>query len=540
MALWSMALWSAAPPCRTCPERAPVTTPLRWARPLLLAAVAVCAACGLVYELVLLTLSTSLAGGGITETSLIVAGFVAALGAGALLVKPLLGHAAAAFVAVEILLGVIGGLSAATLYVSFAFYGQSAPVLVGATAVIGVLVGAEVPLLMTLLQSGLDADRPGGIDARTSGSVLADLNAADYAGALLGGLAWPFLLLPLAGQVRGAALTGMVNLLAAAVVAAFLLRAQLGRWARRAAAAALLAAAAVLGVLLVQARDIEVTARQQLYADPVVATAQSSYQQIVVTERNGDVRLYLDGDLQFSSVDEYRYTEALVHPVLAADPQRVLILGGGDGLAAREVVRHPSVREVVQVELDPSVLELARTRLADLNDGALTHPTVEVVVADAFTWLREPAARGFDAVVVDMPDPDTPALGRLYSTEFYGLVHAAVRPGGLVSVQAGSPYSTPTAYWRTVSTVASAGLAVTPYHVHVPSFGDWGFVLGKAGPSAPALALSPLAPPLRSLDAAVLDAAAVFPRDRRPQELPPSTLDRPLVVEDMRSGYVGR
>ncbi len=510
-------------------------TPLRWARPLLLAAVAVCAACGLIYELVLLTLSISLAGGGITETSLIVAGFVAALGAGALLVKPLLGHAAAVFVAVEILLGVVGGLSAVTLYVSFAFYGQSAPVLIGATAVIGILVGAEVPLLMTLLQSGRS-----GIDARTSGSVLADLNAADYAGALLGGLAWPFLLLPLGGQVRGAALTGMVNLAAAAVVAAFLLRAQLGPLARRGAAAALLAAAAVLGVLLVQASDIEVTARQQLYADPIIEAAQSPYQQIVVTQRRGDVRLYLDGDLQFSSMDEYRYTEALVHPVLAADPERVLILGGGDGLAAREVLRQPSVREVVQVELDPAVLELARSRLAALNGHALTDPRVEVITADAFTWLREPAARGFDAVVVDMPDPDTPALGRLFSTEFYGLVRATLNPGGLVSVQAGSPYSTPTAYWRTVSTIASAGLAVTPYHVHVPSFGDWGFVLGSAGPAAPQLALSPNAPPLRFLDAATLQAAAVFPRDRLPQLLPPSTLDRPLVVEDMRRGYVGR
>ncbi|MGH3588703.1 MAG: polyamine aminopropyltransferase, partial [Pseudonocardia sp.] len=195
--------------------------PLRWARPLLLAAVAVCAACGLVYELVLLTLSAGLVGGGITETSLIVAGFVAALGAGALLVKPLLGHAATVFVAVEILLGVLGGLSAVALYVTFSFYGTSSAVLVVATAVIGILVGAEVPLLMTLLQSGRS-----GIDARTSGSVLADLNAADYAGALLGGLVWPFVLLPLAGQVRGAAVTGMVNLVAAAVVAAFLLRAQ--------------------------------------------------------------------------------------------------------------------------------------------------------------------------------------------------------------------------------------------------------------------------------------------------------------------------
>jgi spermidine synthase len=332
----------------------------------------------------------------------------------------------------------------------------------------------------------------------------------------------------------------MVNLVAAAVVAAFLLRAQLGPWARRGAAAALLAAAAVLGVLLVQAQDIEETARQRLYADPVVEAAQSPYQQIVVTERNGDVRLYLDGDLQFSSVDEYRYTEALVHPVLADDPERVLILGGGDGLAAREVLRQPSVREIVQVELDPAVLELARTRLADLNGHALADPRVQVITADAFTWLREPAARGFDAVVVDMPDPDTPALGRVYSTEFYGLVRAALNPDGLVSVQAGSPYSTPTAYWRTVSTIASAGLAVTPYHVHVPSFGDWGYALGRAGPAAPQLALSPEVPPLRFLDAAVLQAAAVFPRDRLPQDLPPSTLDRPLVVEDMRGGYAGR
>jgi spermidine synthase len=360
------------------------------------------------------------------------------------------------------------------------------------------------------------------------------------AGALLGGLAWPFVLLPLAGLVRGAALTGMVNLVAAAVVAAFLLRAQLGPSARRGAAVALLAAAAVLGVLLVQARDIEVTARQRLYADPIVEAAQSSYQQIVVTERNGDVRLYLDGDLQFSSGDEYRYTEALVHPVLARDPRRVLILGGGDGLAAREALRHPTVREVVQVELDPAVVQLARTRFAGLNGHALTDPRVRVITADAFTWLREPAAHGFDAVVVDMPDPDTPTLGRLYSTEFYGLVRAALSDGGLVSVQAGSPYSTPTAYWRTVSTLASAGLAVTPYHVHVPSFGDWGFALGGAGPSAPGLALSPHAPPLRFLDSAGLQAAAAFPRDRLPQQLPPSTLDRPLVVDDMRRGFVGR
>ncbi len=509
-----------------------VGVPGRRARALLLAAVAACAACGLIYELVLLTLSVSLTGGGITQTSLIVAGYVAALGAGALLAKPFLAHAATAFVAVEILLGVLGGLSAVTLYVTFSFYGTSTSVLVAATAVLGILVGAEVPLLMTLLQSGRS-----GVDAQSSGKVLANLNAADYAGAQAGGLAWQFVLLPLAGQVRGAAATGMVNLVAAAVVAAFLLRSQLSRAARYGATAALLAAAALLGVLLVRSADIEVTARQRLYADPVVAAEQSKYQQIVVTDRGGDVRLYLDGDLQFSSRDEHRYTETLVHPALARDPRRVLILGGGDGLAARDVLRHPSVQQVVQVELDPAVIKLANTRLAGLNDGSLRDPRVDLVVDDAFRWLRERPAQGFDTVIVDLPDPDTPALGRLYSTEFYGLVAATVNPDGLLVVQAGSPYSTPTAYWRTVSTVASAGLAVTPYHVHVPSFGDWGFVLAQAGGVAPELRISPNAPPLRFLDGAVLQAAAVFPRDRSPQQLAPSTLDQPRIVQDMRQGY---
>lgn len=516
----------------TAPPAPPVAVGVR-SRPLLLAAVAVCAACGLIYELVLLTLSASLVGGGITQTSLIVAGFVAALGAGALLVKPFLHRPASTFVAVEILLGVVGGLSAVTLYVSFSFYGTSTAVLLVATAVIGVLVGAEVPLLMTLLQTGR-----AGIDAEGSGRLLADLNAADYAGALLGGLLWPFVLLPLAGQVRGAALTGVVNLLAAAVVAALLLRPQLTPAARRAATAALLLAAAVLGALLVQARDIETTARQRLYDDPVVAVDRSAYQEVVLTERGSDLRLYLDGDLQFSSRDEHRYTESLVHPALARDPARVLVLGGGDGLAAREVLRHPTVTEVVQVELDPAVVELARTRLSALNAGALDDPRVRVVLDDAFRWLRSPAASGFDAVVVDMPDPDTPVLGRLYSQEFYGLVAAALAPDGLVTVQAGSPYSTPTAYWRTVSTMAAGGLAPVPYHVHVPSFGDWGFALAQAGSSPPELELSPSLPSTRFLDDAVLDAAAVFPADRPRQRLTPSTLDRPLIVEDMRAGYV--
>jgi spermidine synthase len=182
-------------------------------------------------------------------------------------------------------------------------------------------------------------------------------------------------------------------------------------------------------------------------------------------------------------------------------------------------------------------VELARTRLAGLNAGSLDDPRMRLVLDDAFGWLRTAPTAGFDAVVVDLPDPDTPVLGRLYSTEFYGMVGRVLAPGGLLTVQSGSPFSTPTAFWRTIATIGSAGFAVTPFHVHVPSFGDWGFALAAAGPVAPEPVLSPAAPELRFLDAETLRAATAFPRDRRPQLLEPSTLDRPLIVEDMRRGY---
>lgn len=505
----------------------------RW-RALLLAAVAACAACGIVYELALLTLSASLHGGGIVATSLIVAGYVAALGAGALLVKPLLSRAAITFIAVETLLSIIGGLSAAALYVAFAFVGSSLWVLVVGTALIGALVGAEVPLLMTLLQRGRLA---GAADA---GRVLANLNAADYLGALIGGLLWPFLLLPQLGMIRGAAATGIINLTAAAVVSVFLLRRVVSRGELTTALCVLATALGVLITLLVSADGIETTTRQRLYNDPIVAFERSAYQEIVVTRRGGDTRLYLDGALQFSTRDEFRYTESLVYPALGAGARSVLILGGGDGLAARELLRQKDIDTIVQVELDPAVINLARTTLRDINGDALNDPRVQVVVDDAMTWLRRPGVAphgGFDAVIVDLPDPDTPVLGRLYSTEFYALVNRALAPQGLMVVQAGSPFSTLNAFWRNISTIESAGFAVTPYHVHVPTFGDWGFALARKGSTPPKPAVPPRTPPLRFLDQRVLDAATVFSPDIGPRPMEPSTLANPRIVEDIRLGY---
>jgi spermidine synthase len=220
----------------------------------------------------------------------------------------------------------------------------------------------------------------------------------------------------------------------------------------------------------------------------------------------------------------------------------VLVIGGGDGLADRELLRQHSVDKIVQVELDPAMIELARTVLHDANAGALDNRRVNVILDDAMTWLRQPhpditPPGGFDAVIVDLPDPDTPVLGRLYSEEFYALVSHALAPQGLMVVQAGSPYSTPNAFWRTESTVASAGYTVTPYHVHVPTFGDWGFALARRGSTVPLLTMPADAPALRFLDQPVLDAARVFSGDVAPRTLEPSTLEHPRIVDDMRQGY---
>ncbi len=510
----------------------------RW-RAVLLAAVAACAACGIVYELAMLTLSTSLNGGGIVATSLIVAGYIAALGLGALLIKPLLARAAITFIAVEALLGIVGGLSAAALYVAFAVIDGSTLVLVMSTALIGCLVGAEVPLLMTLLQRGrVQSPFDVATDmAADTGRTLANLNAADYLGALVGGLAWPFLLLPQLGMIRGAAATGIVNLVAAAIVAVFLLRQGVSARQLVAASGALAVALAILVTLLVRAQDLEVASRQQLYADPIIAHRHSAYQEIVVTRRDHDMRLYLDGDLQFSTRDEYRYTESLVYPALGDGARSVLVLGGGDGLAAREILREPGVQRIVQVELDPAVVELARTTMRGANGGSLENPRVQVVIDDAMNWLCTAGTDRFDAVIVDLPDPDTPVLGRLYSAEFYALVGRVLSPEGLMVVQAGSPFSTRTAFWRTVSTIHSSGYAVTPYHVYVPTFGDWGFVLARRGDAAPVATVPCDVPPLRFLDQRGLDAATVFSEDVRPRPMEPSTLDNPRIVDDMRRGY---
>lgn len=504
-------------------EQPPARARLR--RFAVLLTVFVCAICGLVYELALVALGSYLIGDSVGQASIVLALMVFAMGIGALAAKPLQRRAELAFAGVEIILALFGGLSVLALYAAFAWLDLYTPALVVIALAVGLLIGAELPLLMVLLQR---------VRRQAPGAAVSDLFAADYVGALLGGLAFPFALLPVFGLVRGALLVGALNATAGLALVVGVFRRRISLRARAVLAVAAVLAAAVLGGTYAYADRFEVSARQVLYDDPIVFAERSRYQEIVLTqslEPAPDLRLYLDGDLQFSSRDEYRYHEALVHPALAGPHRRVLILGGGDGLALREVLRYPDVVSATLVELDPDMIRLARTdpRLSALNHHSFDDPRAHVVNADAFRWLRSATSR-YDAVIVDMPDPDATATAKLYSTEFYGMLHRVLAPGGRLVVQAGSPYFAPKSFWCIDASVRAGRWRTTPYQADVPTFGDWGYVLAAAD-RAPKLALAPHHPTLRYLTPAVLRSSTVFPADRPRLDIPPSTLTHPRIID---------
>lgn len=528
----------ATPPAPAPAAPAPTAQWSRPARVVILAAALVCAACGLVYELALIALGSYLIGDTVVQASLVVSVMVFAMGVGSLAAKPLQRFPAVAFAAVESALALVGGVSVLLLYQAFAITNVYTPTMIVLATIIGALIGAEIPLLMTLLQR---------IRAQEAGSAVADMFAADYLGALVGGLAFPFLLLPALGLVEGTIATAGLNLVAGTTVVMWLFRRSLGRGAWIGIASLVTAVAVVLAVVLWRAEDIEVDARQRLFRDPITYAERSEYQEIVLTERQhisgaDDIRLFLNGDLQFASPDEYRYHESLVHPTMAGGRERVLILGGGDGLALREVLRYPDVDEVTVVELDPAVLELARENesVRKLNGDAFADDRVRAVAADAFGWVRDRVdshAGRYDVIIADLPDPDSAATSKVYSLEFYGMLHDLVGTDGRMVVQAGSPFFAPRSFACIRATVAAAGFGVRPYMTSVPSFGDWGFVLADPTGATRRLRLSPDAPQLRYLSDRVLDAAAVIPPDKVVTDAEVSTLLDPAILDYVRSEW---
>jgi spermidine synthase len=381
---------------------------------------------------------------------------------------------------------------------------------------LGVLVGLEVPLLMRILRDRFDFK-----------DVVSNVLTFDYLGALAASLAFPVLLVPHLGLVRSAVLFGLVNA-SIALWSTYIFADVLPT--KRTLRAASVFVLVLLGVGMVTAGRITDTAESNIYADDVIFARDSRYQRIVLTAWKDDLRLFLNAHLQFSSRDEYRYHEALVHPGLSTLPaaRRVLVLGGGDGLAVREILKYPGVEHVTLVDLDPMMTRLFTTHpmLTRLNEHAFTSPKVQVINADAFVWLDQNADK-YDFAVVDFPDPNNYSIGKLYTAAFYRLLARHITEGGAFVVQSTSPLFARRSFWSIAETLKSAGLNTYPYHVYVPSFGEWGYVLATHGQYTPPATLPDS---LRFLTPASVAQSFEFPRDMGPVAVRPNRLNDQILV----------
>ncbi len=460
------------------------------------------ASCGLIYELVAGTLASYLLGDSVFQFSTVIGTYLFAMGIGSYLSRFVKSALVDRFVSIELMVGLAGGFSSAILFLAFAETTAFRFVLYAVVLVVGTLVGLEIPLLMRILENKLRFSE-----------LVAHVLTFDYLGALAASLAFPLVLVPHLGMVRSALLFGIVNA-GVALWSTFLFRAELVR--------PLLLRGMAVSVLLALAGGVAASewitsvADTNLYADQVIFSKDTRYQRIVMTRWKDDLRLFLSSHLQFSSRDEYRYHEALVHPGLAGVPgaKNVLVLGGGDGLAVREILKYPEVERVTLVDLDPEMTKLFSTNalLTKLNGGSLLNSRVHVINADAFVWLDQNAGF-YDFVVVDFPDPTNYSLGKLYTTAFYRLLAKHLSANGHMVVQSTSPLFARQSFWCIEATLRKAGLQTNPYHLYVPSFGEWGFVLaGMTQWHEPAR----LPDGLRFLSASAMHVMFEFPHDMQP------------------------
>ncbi len=481
------------------------------------------AACGLIYELIAGTLASYLLGDSVLQFSTVIGSYLAAMGIGSYLSRFIRRGLVAQFIGIELMVGLVGGFSSSMLFLAFAYTQAFRFLLYVVVVLVGTLVGLEIPLLMRILKERFQFRE-----------LIAHVLTFDYLGALGASLLFPILLVPKLGLVRSAILFGIVNA-GVALWSTWIFRDQI-----RVAVtlrAGCLAVLAMLGAGMIFADSISSAADNNLYADEVIFARNTRYQRIVLTKWKDDLRLFLSSHLQFSSRDEYRYHEALVHTGLAALPgaRRVLVLGGGDGLALREILKYPTVESATLVDLDPEMTRLFTTHpvLSALNSHSFSEPRVHVVNQDAFPWL-ESNRDFYDFIVVDFPDPTNYSLGKLYTTAFYRLLAKHLSRGGLVVVQSTSPLFARQSYWCINETLKQSGLKTFPYHVYVPSFGEWGFVLASHENYEPP---SQLPSGLRFLNPRNVALMFEFPNDMLAVPSEPNRLNDQILVRTYESEW---
>lgn len=473
------------------------------------------AAAGMGFEIIGGAVGGYVLGDGVTQFSLAAGLYMAAMGAGAWASRYAWARQQR-LVECMLAAAVAGGTTPTLVYAAVAAGASPTLVLRAGLCLAGFFVGALLPLFVSVLRR-----------QAVWKQVVSRALSLDYAGALIGSLLAGSWLIPRLGPLHASFAFGL-TLVACAAAIGYLTDRLKQVAVPITLSTAVLVLAGFASLPWVHAAD------EALLGAPVFHTEQTRFQRVVFTRARGGFDMYLDGNLQFSSVDEHRYHEALVHPLLAAvkSPEHVLVLGGGDGLALRELLKDARVQEITLVDLDPGMTALARSfpPLVELNKNAMNDPRVHVINDDALRWVLSftPDARSYDAIVVDFPDPNHYALGKLYTQAFYQALAAVLSPGGRLVVQATSPLSARRSYWCIAHTIAAAGWKTRPFHVAVPTFGEWGYVLAAREDFEAPNKLQ--IPNTRFLDDALLPTLFVFGRDMTEVPTPINVLNHQELV----------
>lgn len=480
--------------------------------------------CSIIYELLISTVSSYFLGDSVRQFSIIIGFYLAAMGFGSWLSRFFKKDLMYAFISIELVLGIVGAFSVPLcyLYFSYADFTGFNIFILGLVFIIGTLTGLEVPLLTQLLHKD---------ELQTQG--LSDVLTLDYIGALVATLIFPFILIPFMGVYKSSLLFGFLNVFIG--VANFVFFRSMLQSSRKRDLVLWITSLAFIGLIIFaafRADEFIENWNTSVFKHPVVYNESTPYQNVILTDNGEEFRLYLNSAIQFSSRDEYRYHEALVHVggMQLDQVRKVAILGGGEGLALREVLKYPEIDSVVLVELDPGIVEISKefSKIKQLNQGALSDPKVRIINEDAFVWLMAGQSE-FDLIIADLPDPTNESLSRLYSISFYNLVQKSLTPDGLFVTQATSPELSSSAFWSIEKTLQESGFPfVQPYHVNVPSFGNWGFIL--AGQKKYSFGIRKNIT-VDYLEEESFDHIFYFPPDIREKDVEANRLDRPIIME---------
>lgn len=425
--------------------------------------------CSIIYEVLISSVSSYLVGDSIKQFSITIGIYMCAMGVGSYISKFIRKNMFDWFVFVEIGVGFIGGISSIVLFVSNIYLESYALVMYLEIIIIGTLVGLEIPLLTRIIES----------NTKNLRVTLSSIFSFDYIGGLIGSIAFPLLLLPNLGYFTTAFITGALNIVVSIIIIIsykdYIMNIKIFK----------VISFITLGIMIygsIFSENIAYSIENNLYRDKIVLSTQTQYQKIVVTKHKDDLRLFINGNIQFSSMDEYRYHESLVHIPMSSVEKRekILILGGGDGLAVREILKYKDVEKITLVDLDSEMVELCKTNndIVKLNEGSLSNSKLNIINDDAYKFLEDNKEL-YDVILVDLPDPNDDSLNKLYTNIFYRLCANSLSEDGVMAIQSTSPYYAKNAFWCINKTLESEGLNVIPYHVQVPSFGDWGFQLAS-------------------------------------------------------------